>query len=275
VSADVIRTMSSRLCILALALVLAPSAALAQDEVVYYHTDAIGSVRMVTDATGAVVARYDYLPFGETWLTNPPNTAPDVRQFAGKEREADTGLDYFGARYYRPQSGRFTSVDPVLDLEKATRDPQQWNRYAYARNNSLRYVDPDGRTVESLWDVFNIGLGIKSFVDNFRGGNIRSAAIDAGGIVIDVGAAAIPMIPGGAAAAIKAARAATRVEESTQAALRVIGHATDNYAEIGRVFKTVTPRNHIRSGSSLEREVNYLLERGYKWNESGTELIRF
>jgi RHS repeat-associated protein len=125
--------------------VFVPTIATAQDEVVYYHTDAIGSVRMVTDATGAVVARYDYAPFGTTVPTNPPNSNPDQRQFAGKERDTETNLDYFGARYYASQTGRFTTVDPALDQEKALVDPQQWNRYAYALNNPLKFVDPDGR----------------------------------------------------------------------------------------------------------------------------------
>ncbi|MEO8680093.1 MAG: RHS repeat-associated core domain-containing protein, partial [Vicinamibacterales bacterium] len=50
-----------------------------------------------------------------------------------------------GARYYRGVSGRFTTVDPVLDTDKALADPQRWNRYAYARNNPLAFIDPDGR----------------------------------------------------------------------------------------------------------------------------------
>jgi RHS repeat-associated protein len=136
--------------ILTLALVLAPTLAHAQDEVVYYHTDAIGSVRMVTDASGAVVARYDYLPFGERFETTPPNPSPDVRQFTGKERDAETGLDYFGARYFRAHSGRFTSVDPVLNVGAALTDPQQWNRYGYALNNPFVFIDPDGRDVRMV-----------------------------------------------------------------------------------------------------------------------------
>ena len=90
---------------------------------IYYHTDAIGSVRMTTDATGAVVARYDYAPFGEEWPQQPPTPNPDVRQYAGKERDAETGLDYL-ACYYRSSSGRFTTVDPALNIEAALTDPQ-------------------------------------------------------------------------------------------------------------------------------------------------------
>jgi RHS repeat-associated protein len=129
--------------------VLAPAVAAAQsDEVVYYHTDAIGSVRMVTNTSGAVIARYDFHPFGVEWPQSPPNASPDVRQFTAKERDAETELDYFGARYYRAQSGRFTSVDPVVNVNAALGDPQRWNRYAYAANSPLRNVDPDGRDVK-------------------------------------------------------------------------------------------------------------------------------
>src|SRR5262245_57932305 len=123
--------MTRLICGLLLGVTLVPAVARAQDEVVYYHTDAVGSVRMVTDATGAVLARYDYLPFGELCPTTPcvapPN--PDVRQYAGKERDPETALDYFGARYYAFGTGRFTTVDPLLNQQKALVDPQPWNRY--------------------------------------------------------------------------------------------------------------------------------------------------
>jgi RHS repeat-associated protein len=109
-----------------------------QDTVIYYHTDAIGSVRMITNATGQVLARYDFLPFGELWSPSPP---VDARQFAGKERDAETGFDYFGARYYRSAQGRFTSPDAAdADLT----NPQTFNRYRYALNNPLHYIDRDG-----------------------------------------------------------------------------------------------------------------------------------
>jgi RHS repeat-associated protein len=159
----------------ALIVLLAPAFAFAQDEVVYYHTDAIGSVRMVTDASGAVVARYDYLPFGERWETAPPNTNPDVRQFTGKARDAETGLDYFGARYMRAQSGRFLTVDPRLGVDVALLDPQRWNRYSYVGNRPTRVVDPDGRGWLSV--LFKVGKAA------FKGGSVAS---EFGGAVDDV-----------------------------------------------------------------------------------------
>jgi RHS repeat-associated protein len=64
--------------------------------------------------------------------------------FTGKERDAETGLDFFGARYYSGAQGRFTSPDqPLLAQEPA--NPQSWNLYSYGRNNPLKHVDPTGR----------------------------------------------------------------------------------------------------------------------------------
>ena len=73
--------------------------------------------------------------------------------FTGKERDAETGLDYFGARYYGGAQGRFTSPDPhnpltesrsARELSDYIGEPQNWNRYAYTRNNPLKFFDPDG-----------------------------------------------------------------------------------------------------------------------------------
>jgi RHS repeat-associated protein len=120
-----------------LLVLLLPTSVLAQSGqiVEYYHLDALGSVRVVTDQNAQVVARHDFLPFGEEW--NPPANAKEKKLFTGHERDAETGLDYFGARYYRPQMGRFTSPDPIGLLGGG-------NFYAYVGNNPLRYIDPDG-----------------------------------------------------------------------------------------------------------------------------------
>jgi RHS repeat-associated protein len=134
-------------------LLLAGPPSPAGEVVEYYHLDAIGNVRAVTNAAGQVVERHDYLPFGEEWCPGPPAqvcgsvTPGQPKRFTGKERDAETGLDYFGARYLSAKIGRFTTVDPVYTWQENLVDPQRWNRYAYARNNPLRYVDPDGRAV--------------------------------------------------------------------------------------------------------------------------------
>src|SRR6267378_1744009 len=60
-----------------------------------------------------------------------------------KERDNETGLDYFGARYYSSTQGRFTSVDPE-NAGAVPMNPQSWNAYSYSLNNPLRFIDPDG-----------------------------------------------------------------------------------------------------------------------------------
>jgi RHS repeat-associated protein len=64
-------------------------------------------------------------------------------KFAGKERDGESGLDNFGARYFASTLGRFQSPDPLLNSGKPW-EPQSWNRYAYVDNNPLRYTDPLG-----------------------------------------------------------------------------------------------------------------------------------
>jgi len=84
-----------------------------------------------------------------------------MRQFTGKERDAETGLDYFGARYFSAAQGRMTSPDPFMitmqaedsqQLAAYLANPQNWNRYAYALNNPLRYIDPTGLAPISVED---------------------------------------------------------------------------------------------------------------------------
>ena len=100
-------------------------------------------MRAVTDQAGAVVARHDYARRSAREIGS--SSQGGHAAFTGKPRDVETGLDYFGARYYSNWTGRFTTVDPALDQSVALLDPQQWNRYAYARNNPTRYIDPDGR----------------------------------------------------------------------------------------------------------------------------------
>jgi len=144
----------------------------AQRVVKYPHLDAVGNVRAVTDASGNVIERHDYLPFGEEWCPGPPpgvcaNVPPgQPKRFTGKERDAETGLDYFGARYYGSKIGRFTTVDPVYTWRENLVDPQRWNRYVYVRNNPLRYVDPDGRCTAPAGVGGGVGFCVEAFISS-------------------------------------------------------------------------------------------------------------
>ncbi len=117
----------------------------------YLTADPLGSTRLVTSAAGAERRCLDYLPFGEQMVQGMGSrgacyaSANEPRvKFTGKERDAETGLDYFGARYFSGAQGRFTSPDPVAG---SIFNPQSLNLYAYAWNNPLRYTDPTGMVV--------------------------------------------------------------------------------------------------------------------------------
>jgi RHS repeat-associated protein len=131
--------------------------------------DQIGSTRLLTDSSGNAASRYDYLPSGEelwagtggrtTAMRYP--TGPDGfnPKFTGQMRDTENLLDYFHARYYSPQHGRFVSPDP----ENAGADPtntQTWNGYSYVANNPLSYTDPSGLGFWSdLVDFFEAWFG--------------------------------------------------------------------------------------------------------------------
>ena len=137
-----------RACLVAFALLaFAPGAVPAQSAmaVEFYHLDGQGNVLAVTDWSGQVVESHDYDVFGQEENPQAGTQAPQPKRFAGKERDTETGWDYFGARYDGSKIGRFTTVDPASTIKENVLDPQRWNRYAYARNNPLRYVDPDGQ----------------------------------------------------------------------------------------------------------------------------------
>lgn len=105
----------------------------------YYHTDLLGSTRAVVEGT-TVVESYDPEPWG---LLMPGRTLGSGTKegFTGKERDAESGLDYFGARLYMPALGRWTSVDPLAEKHP------EWSPYNYVLNNPLVLFDPDGRQV--------------------------------------------------------------------------------------------------------------------------------
>ena len=134
---------------------------------------------------------------------------------------------YFGARYYRADLGRFTTIDPVTTLDENLVDPQRWNRYSYVRNNPLKYTDPSGEAIETLWDIANVVMGIKSARDNIRAGRYVAAAVDVGGALLDGVAVLAPAVPGGVGAVIKTARAVERVDDAVDATRVARGVGSD------------------------------------------------
>lgn len=118
----------------------------------YTATDTLGSPRILTNARGQIVARRDFMPFGEELAPDPTyrtaslkyGSADRVRQkFTGYQRDDESDLDFAEARYYNHSHGRFTAVDPLLASGQSA-NPQTFNRYAYVMNSPLRFTDPLG-----------------------------------------------------------------------------------------------------------------------------------
>ncbi len=124
------------------AIALSSSLDVRAQTVTYLHTDALGSVVAETDASGKVIKRYDYEPYGavvDGQVTDGPG-------YTGHVSDSTTGLNYMQQRYMDPQLGVFLSVDPVAAHE----DPVgMFNRYRYAANNPYKFKDPDGRCYTS------------------------------------------------------------------------------------------------------------------------------
>jgi RHS repeat-associated protein len=122
----------------------------------FYHKDYLGSVRLTTDMAGAPANRHDYAPFGSA-------TTGARFGFAGHESDDESSLVYMKARYYAPGLGRFVSSDKIIPDPL---NPQTLNRYTYAANNPLSYVDPTGHAPDHL-EVWNPAFPLN--VDFFLG----------------------------------------------------------------------------------------------------------
>jgi RHS repeat-associated protein len=127
------------------------------EQVFYYLNDHLGGIEAVVDENGNVVERNDYLPFGSERPQScpqpcpPPDPQPESYGYTGKEQDDESGLYYYGARYYDPKIGRFTQIDPLAlgesekPLSNVLSNPQELNGYTYVINNPLKYTDPTGK----------------------------------------------------------------------------------------------------------------------------------
>ena len=254
IRADVMKTIRNPLKWFArvamVASVVSSSAAIA-GTITYYHNDLLGSPIVATNASGQVIWRENYRPYGER-LTNDPNSSANKVWYTSRRHDVESGLVYMGARYYDPTVGRFMGVDPKV-FDPA--NPHSFNRYAYGNNNPNKYIDPDGRSPLFLAIIGNviggavIGGGVAGAVNaamqfqstgTVRWGGIGGMA-DAVGDGAEVGAVlgVFGAEYGGAAAGINAAKEAEAI-----AAREGIADA------VGANLKKLHSEETIKSGSN-------------------------
>ena len=131
----------------------------------FFHPDHLGSASWITDLSGQPVQHLQYKPFGGDYIDQQdPNTEYSERfRFTGKERDAETGYDYFGARYYSSSLGIWLSVDPMSDKYPSI------SPYVYCADNPMRLVDPKGDTVVIHGNDGNNTIYSKGM--NYQGGD--------------------------------------------------------------------------------------------------------
>jgi len=129
----------------------------------YYAPDQINTTRVVTDQVGNVVYSAVHDPYGGIQQALVSTYDPQLK-FSGKERDSESELDYFGARYYGRDQYRFISIDPNYTKNTVSFNSKMFNSYSYCMNNPNRFIDPDGAY---LVDIYVYRMGV------LRSGKIR------------------------------------------------------------------------------------------------------
>ncbi|MBO7585936.1 MAG: hypothetical protein J6T13_01990 [Bacteroidales bacterium] len=120
----------------------------------WYHPDHLGSSSWITYTDGEAVQHLHYLPWGEEFVNQRSSHFDGVRYtFSAKERDTETGLSYFGARYYSSDLSIWLSVDPMSDKYPSL------SPYVYCANNPVKLVDPNGEEIGDYFDQYGTFLG--------------------------------------------------------------------------------------------------------------------
>lgn len=122
-------------------------ATLTNDDLQYYYSDHLGGTNLVVNDAGAVVDVVEYEPFGEFSRHDAAGRGEEGRFYTNQYRDNESGLYYYGGRYYNPKLARFISADPFIAEPS---DPQSFNRFSYVGNNPINFIDPSGFALESI-----------------------------------------------------------------------------------------------------------------------------
>jgi RHS repeat-associated protein len=177
----------------------------------WYHSDHLGSAQLITNVEGEEYERIEYTPYGELWVERA-SAASNIDipyRFTGKERDEETGLYYYGARYLDPKTSRWLSTDPALSdyipgapINDETRkrnsnlpgmggvfNTVNLHLYHYAGNNPIKYTDPDGRFTDPNIPI-NIAIQMtKEMLGTAIGGSAIKESVTA--IISGLGFAAL------------------------------------------------------------------------------------
>ena len=114
------------------------------EDIYYFHSDHLGSTSYVTDKKGNVTQYEAYLPYGELLVDEHSSSEDMPYKFNGKEMDEETGLYYYGARYYDPKTSIWLGLDPKLNKYPML------SSYNYCADNPINFIDPDGKKILGL-----------------------------------------------------------------------------------------------------------------------------
>lgn len=138
----------------------------------FYSTDGHGSVRQLTDQTGAVTDTYTYDAFGKLILRI--GTTPNPYLYAGERFDADLGLYHLRARHYSTDRGRFVSMDPYPG---AINDPVSLHKYLYANADPVNFIDPSGLASLKEYGIVVRAVALRIVTSLWRTGRAISCVL--------------------------------------------------------------------------------------------------
>ena len=166
----------------------------------YYHPDHLGSTGFVTDQNGELYEHVEYFPFGETWVQEHSSTQRTPYLYTGKELDEETGLYYYGARYYDPRTSVWASADPILGKYfpggNSSNDRNlpglggifnsaNLGLYGHTHQNPVKYIDPDGNVVTIR--ITDTPTGSWSYVNTRKGAEMRADARSGNNVNMRIG----------------------------------------------------------------------------------------
>jgi RHS repeat-associated protein len=241
----------------------------------FYHPDHLGSTSYITDASGEVYQHLEYFAFGETFVEEHSNTERTPYLYNGKELDEETGLYYYGARYYDPKMSLWASVDKLAE------HPSQIDKspYAYAWNNPIKLNDPDGNcpdcpedndktqqlanvvsaTVsDAISGLYNLSIGrLNNTVADNSGDGITIKIVERKDPETIVEAITRPvsdalnassLISGGSSPGLLLSKASAGVKQAASKAVNKIGNLIDDFGSVTIRNRDLAGKVHPKTG---------------------------
>ncbi len=243
----------------------------------WHHQDHLGSSAYTTGvSSGETTQHIEYFPFGETFIDEKEDGRDEDAgkdnpyRYNSKELDQETGLYYYGARYYDPRTSVWQSVDPPIigkfligQHNGGVYNSKNLSIYSYTYNNPIKYLDPDGNQVDVVDTVLDFVPFVGSAKDIYKGardGDWLTLGIGVGGLIVDVATL-------GAGSIVKGA-----VKTGVKQGIKQAAKQTVKEAAITRAKKAAILQTNKLVGQAAEKKVTNALIKRFKSSDVGTQI---